>query len=87
MTKKKCIGWLNYLVGWQCTSEISSPQPESAPATIPSTGLAPNAPMASRVRVPDCENGLRVQDCVFNFFFMIYKSHTRFITTYHDRVL
>ena len=49
--KKKCIGWLNYLVGWQCTSEISSPQLESAPATIPSSGLAPkrsNGPSNSR---------------------------------------
>ena len=69
-------------------SEISSPEPESTPATIPSSGLAPNAPMARRIRVPDCENGPRVRDCVFYLFiydlqiacaFYNYISRARFV--------
>ena len=56
-------------------SEISSTKPESAPATILGNGLTPNAPIAPRNRVPDCDNGPRVRDCVYNFFYDLQIAH------------
>ena len=82
MTKKNALGdWITLVDD----NEISSPQLESAPATIPSSGLAPNAPMACRIHVPDCENGPEVRDCVFFYDLQIayafynYISRARFV--------